>query len=260
MAYTQSRILLVDDHENLLKTMALLLRHKGYHVETATDGQKAVELVEKNGFDIVFMDLKMPVMDGIQAFKEIRRISPDISVTMMTAYAVEDMIDEALREGASAVLYKPLDIDEVVRTIEKATKLRKKAFVLIVDDDDATCRTLAKVLSRRNFKVATTRDGETAVEMAKQQEPDVMLIDMKLPCANGLQTYLEIKEIQPEATAILITAYRHEMGDLVKQALENTVFACLEKPLNITELLTLIDRIMERKTDNGRNHGETESE
>ncbi|MCK5587590.1 MAG: response regulator, partial [Candidatus Lokiarchaeota archaeon] len=67
----------------------------------------------------IFMDIKMPLMNGVDTYKRIKKIRPDTVVMMMTAYAVEDLVQEALKEGAYGVLYKPLDIENVLTLIKR---------------------------------------------------------------------------------------------------------------------------------------------
>jgi len=69
-------------------------------------------------FDVILMDIKMPGMNGVETLKEIKMIRPDVTVVMMTAYAVEDLIKEAQREGAYGVLHKPLDVEKMIGLIE----------------------------------------------------------------------------------------------------------------------------------------------
>lgn len=113
-------VLLVDDNISLFEVISMILARKGYMVVTASDGATAIERVKKQAFDIVFMDVRMPEMDGVEACKRIRQIRPGVGVVMMTAYAVPDLVDRAMAEGADGVMYKPLDIDKMVALIEQA--------------------------------------------------------------------------------------------------------------------------------------------
>lgn len=241
------RILIVDDDPGMTRTTALILEHKGYRVDTAEDGLAAIDRVRTTPFDVILMNIKMPVMDGVETYKRIKAIQPGTAVIMMTAYAVKDLIAEALQEGAYGVLHKPLDIARLVKLIEEARKEQRGAMILVVDDDPGTCRTLHHILERKGYTVATAPDGETAIALAQGQHYDVVLIDMKLPALNGLETYLSIRQTNPGAVAILMTAYRQEMAELVEAALENSAYACLYKPLDLGELLELLECIVQRQ-------------
>ena len=84
--------------------MSLVLRRKGYSVATAKDGPAAIAMLTERSFDTVFMDIKMPLMDGVETYRGIKQIRPDAVVVMMTAYALDDMVNDALLEGAYGVL------------------------------------------------------------------------------------------------------------------------------------------------------------
>ena len=110
----KASILITDDNINLCKTMSFVLERKGYAVTTAKDGLEAIKRVKERSFDMIFMDIKMPLMDGVETYRRIKEIRPEAVVMMMTAYSVEDLVQEALREGAYGIIYKPLNIEKVV--------------------------------------------------------------------------------------------------------------------------------------------------
>ena len=243
----KASILIVDDNVSFLKTMSFALTRKGYSVTTSEDGAKATEVVKEKTFDMIFMDIKMPLMDGVETFKRIKKIRPDTVVMMMTAYAVEDLVQEALKEGAYGVIYKPIDIEKVTALIEEARKAKEGALVLVVDDDPGTSITLRNVLVKRGHSVGTAHTGEDAISMAREKSYDTIFVDMKLPTINGLETYLAIRDINPKAVAIMMTAYRQEMSQLVQEALNNHAYTCLYKPLDMPQVLRLVDEILKRK-------------
>ena len=239
------KILVVDDNEEFCRNMADILELKDYEVVTAYDGFEALELVKQNGFGLVLMDVKMPVMDGVATFKKLKEIAPDTPVIMVTAYAVEDLIQEALREGAFGALKKPLDFDQIFKLIERA--IPNGALILVVDDDENLCANMKDVLSNKGYRVSVAYDGNMAVEKARKNNFDIMLIDLKLPALNGLETYLSIRDFRPNVVAIMITGYSQEMSKLVQQALQENAYTCLEKPIDMDELLSLLGQIREEK-------------
>lgn len=112
-------ILIVDDNVSLCKTMSFVLRRKGYAVTIANDGPEAIERVREGPLDMIFMDIKMPLMDGVETCKRIKKIRPEAVVVMMTAYAVEDLVEEALNKHAYTCLYKPVDMEEALRLVDE---------------------------------------------------------------------------------------------------------------------------------------------
>jgi two-component system response regulator HydG len=244
-------ILIVDDNVSLCRTMSFVLGRQGYAVNTAKDGLEAIERVKEQPFDMIFMDIKMPLIDGVETYRRIKKIRPEAVVMMMTAYAVEDLVQQALEEGAYGIVYKPLDIEKVVATIEEAAEAKEGALVMVVDDDPGTCITLKNILIKKGYDVGIAYTGEEAIAMAQERVYDVIFIDMKLPTINGLETYLALRQINPEVVAIVMTAYRQEMSDLVEEALHSSAYTCLYKPLEMAELVRLVGEVQDRKQKAG---------
>lgn len=227
--------------------MSLVLKRKGYEVSIANDGFEAIDTVKEEFFDIIFMDIKMPVLNGVETYKKIKEINEKIIIIMMTAYAVEDLIQDALKEGAYGVIYKPLDFEKILSLIEESKDTKQGGLILIVDDDPGTCKTIENVLTKKGYDVVISNTGEDAITKAKEKFFDIIFIDMKLPTLNGLETYLELKKINPKLIAIVITAYHQEMDDLVQEAMNNSAYTCLTKPINIEDMLVLINEILTKK-------------
>jgi len=243
----RANILIVDDNISLAKTMSLILKRKGYKVTTAKNGPEAIKEIKESPFDLIFMDIKMPLMDGVETYRKIKKIRPETIVIMMTAYAVENLIADALKEGAYGIIYKPLDIEKMISLIEKSRKKKQGALILLVDDDSGTCTTLKNILLKKNYRIGIAHNGEKAITMSREKTYDIVFIDLKLPTINGLEVYLKIKEIDPELVAIMMTGYPKEMSNLVEEALNNNAYACLYKPFNLEEILILLEEIWKKK-------------
>jgi two-component system, NtrC family, response regulator HydG len=242
----KTRVLVVDDDTDLARTTELILKGKGFAVNVAADGFAAIRHAEQNAFDIALLDIKMPGMDGVETYKRIKTIQPDIAAIMMTGFSVEDRIQEALREGALAVLTKPLDVDRLLKLVEEAVAQRR-SLVLIVDDYPDTCATIALVLKRKGCRVASAENGEQAIALVKQRKYDFIFIDLKLPTIDGLQTYLAIRALDPSVTVVMMTGYREEMDTLIETALRSNASACLYKPFDVEQVLSFVEQVVKKK-------------
>jgi len=242
----KASILIVDDDTSLCRSMSLVLRRRGYAVSTAEDGLKAIDMVKERPFDIVFMDIKMPVMDGVETHRRIKEIRPDAMVMMMTAYTVEDLVQQALQDGAYGIIYKPLDMEKVAAIIDDSRASTDGALILVVDDDPMVCDTLESMLGKRGYEIGIAHTGEAAINMAQEESYDIIFIDMHLPALNGLETYLAIREVNPKAVAIMMTGYREEMAGLAERAIRNNAYTCLYKPFDMHETLRLVEGIWQR--------------
>ena len=114
----KTSILIVDDDAGMCETLSDIMDDIDYRTVVALDGYEALEKVGEAAFDVILMDIKMPGMNGVETLKEIKKLRPEATVVMMTAYAVEDLVEEALHEGACGVLYKPLDVNSMISLIE----------------------------------------------------------------------------------------------------------------------------------------------
>ena len=239
----QPSILVVDDNADLLSTFSLILKRRGYNVDTAGNGLSAVDKSKKHQFDVTLMDVVMPGMNGLEAFQRIREISPGARVILMTAYYDEEELRKVLNEGVYNAVYKPVDVAQLMEMIKEATL---SLPILIVDDDAEFCKTMARMLELKGYRVDTTTSGEKAIEMVKEKEFQVAFIDIKLPVMDGVETYLKLKEINSSLATILMTAYRDEMRPTIEKAKAASIVSCLYKPFDFARVLKLVGQVAEK--------------
>jgi two-component system chemotaxis response regulator CheY len=230
----------VDDNKDLLTTFSMILKRRGFYVDTASDGVSAVDKFKEHDYDITLMDIVMPEMNGVEAFRKIREISPEATVILMTAYSEEEMIQAAKTEGAHSVIHKPIRIDQLIEILKKASD---NQTILIVDDDEDICRTLAKALELKGYPVFSAGSGQQAIDIAQQTNCQIAFIDVKLPDIDGLETFLRLKEINPEILTVMMTGFRNEVKDALDKAREASAITCLYKPFAPTEVADLIKQI-----------------
>ena len=110
MKPNQTNVLLVDDDDGIRFTLEGIIEDEGYSVFGAEDGYQAIELVKQIDFHWVFMDIRMPGLNGVETYLEIKKISPSSMVVMMTGFSVAALVETALEECVYAVLYKPVPV------------------------------------------------------------------------------------------------------------------------------------------------------
>ena len=114
----KASILLIDDEENLRRTLAMILVREGYVVETAATIKEARERVEASTYDLVFLDLKLPDANGLSLLPDLRRRFPNTPVLILTAHDKLDSAVEAVRQGARDYLLKPLDPPVIIKRVK----------------------------------------------------------------------------------------------------------------------------------------------
>ena len=114
------RVLIVDDEENFRHMLSVILVKEGYEVETASNGDEALQKVIASPFDQVLCDIRMPRMDGLEFLREKRKKGADVITIMMSAYGTVDIAIEAMKLGAYDYISKPFKPDEIILTLRKA--------------------------------------------------------------------------------------------------------------------------------------------
>jgi len=122
---THWQILVVDDEEVMCESLAAWLREDGYVVDTAASGREALEKAQKKDYAIYFVDLKMPGgMDGIETMMQIRRLHPEASIIIITAYATVDTAITAMKEGAQEYIVKPCNPEEISLLVSRIVRVK----------------------------------------------------------------------------------------------------------------------------------------
>jgi two-component system, response regulator, stage 0 sporulation protein F len=113
------KILVVDDESDARDLFRDLFTKKGYDVETAAGGIEALDMANKLLPDAILLDIRMPVVDGIEVLSKLKQRNPDISVVMLTAYGYDDnLINKALSFGAAGYISKNLPLAQIVHTFQ----------------------------------------------------------------------------------------------------------------------------------------------
>jgi DNA-binding NtrC family response regulator len=114
-------ILVVDDEQSICLLLHDVLSRLGHRVSTCQDGASALKLASEHSFDLVFLDIRMPGMGGVEALKQLHERHPNTTYVMITGYAHNDIVDESLRSGASACLCKPFSLSQVMKLLQEIT-------------------------------------------------------------------------------------------------------------------------------------------
>jgi len=237
------KILVVDDEANMRLTLADILQDEGYLVSTAPDGLNAVQLCQEQPFDVILMDVRMPGLDGVEAFRRIRRHQEAARVILMSAYGVDELKQVALEEGVIAFLDKPLDIERALRLIEES----QDTAILVVEEDPNLSTSVTHALKSQKFKVTAIRTPQAAVEVVGQIRFDIILIDLQISSMNGLDLYLAIKKLTPTSVAIMIADMQGREGQLAQEAVRQTAYTVIDKPVDLDHLLGLLQKIQRQR-------------
>lgn len=209
------KILTVDDEPSICKTIENIFSNIGFSVVTATDSTKAIKVFKKEKPKIIFLDIKMPDVDGFELLKEFKATDPDCIVFMVTAYDDEANKQKAIKLGASDFIKKPFShnylrdivVGQIHNVLTKGGHMRVPK-ILIADDEQDTLELVKKKISGEfEAEIETVTDGLQAIEKAGSFKPDVILLDVSMPKMSGIDALPELKKAVPEAIIIIISAW-----------------------------------------------------
>jgi len=122
MTESPSRMLVVDDEVEICDFLKMFFEERGYEVETAVTGAEALEKTRAFRPDIILLDIKIPVIDGLEVLKRVKALYPETSVIMVTAIETNEKINEALRLGADNYITKPLSLEYLENDVRDKLK------------------------------------------------------------------------------------------------------------------------------------------
>jgi len=223
----------VDDEEIIRDLFTRILKAEGVQVTTVASGEEAVDKIRKESFDVVFLDMVMPGMDGLKTFKALKRIKPEIAIVMMTGFAVEHKIKEALRLDALDYLYKPFDISEIMMVLKRAAKrkgLKPIGRIVLADDNLHTCETLRDLLVHEGYQVFIAVNGKEALFKVKDKKPNLVLSNITLSDTDGIEMLQKIREIDERIRVIFLAGLADE--EKAKQAMKLGAYDCVTEPID----------------------------
>lgn len=120
----EKKILIIDDEKNLLKVLSDFLTRNGFQVQTAQEGGKGIDLYQKEHFDVVVLDLKLPDIDGVELLKELQKINSLLKVVVLTGYSEVKTYLATMESGACEYMSKPVDLELFKDVIDQILKTK----------------------------------------------------------------------------------------------------------------------------------------
>jgi len=258
------RLLFVDDEVEFLKSASRALSRRGFVVTEAQNGYQALEILTRNQFDVVLLDQKMPGIDGVEVFRRIHKEYPELPVIILTGHGTVSSAFETAKSGISDYLSKPCETEEIVATIHQALKRNApelsdriasdepnpEIHVVMIDDEVDLLTSLGKALRHRNIHVKTAETGEAGLELLEQTSADVIVLDVKMPGIDGLETLRRIKKKYPLQQVLLLTGHPNVTD--AYEGVKRGAFDYVIKPPDVEELARKIRAAHRKRLDDVR--------
>nr|WP_225937713.1 response regulator [Myxococcus sp. RHSTA-1-4] len=233
-----ARILLVDDEESLRITLAANLELEGHTVLEAASAEDALKLLSEQSVDVVLTDIRMPGLHGVDLLRRIKQDRPDMPVVLMTAFTAEELVDDALAEGAFTVLPKPFDVAHALDTILRAVRAPQ---ILVVDDTEPVARAMVRALSTVGLRARAVYSGEEALTSLRSGLYDVCVLDLVMPEMSGPELVTKVREADLSVAVIAMSG--HVVPEMLRRVAAQGAVVCMTKPVPLRELVQAIARV-----------------
>jgi DNA-binding response OmpR family regulator len=243
------RVFIIDDDRDHAESVADVLGMRGFETELAFSGEAGLARFREADFDIVFMDVKLPGMNGVETFFEFRKLKPSVKVMLMTGFSLEQLVAQAVENGALGVLRKPFEVRELLDVLDQ---VKPRGMVLIADDDPEFAASLEPVLTQHGYRVCIARSGEEALALASQEGVTCLILDVRMPVLSGIEVYLRLKEAGRAVPTVFITGFPGERAVALTRMKQGTGQDVLLKPFDPNDLLAAIEAAMAGKAPRRR--------
>ena len=252
-------VLIVDDEKLSRDLLTRRLAHEGYAVTTAVNGQAAIALMAIERFDLVLLDINMPVMNGFEVLEWLRRRhGKGMSVIMLTGESDKNAVTSSLMLGAYDYILKSAGIVELLHRVshacqgaaleaqqDKADKQQWRDFnVLVVDDSSMNQKIIVNRLQQFDPKIHVADDGNAALQTLKNKHIDLVLLDYHMPDMDGLDVLRQIRERWDGDEMGIIMVSAETTPALVTQFYESGANDYIAKPFHAASLLARTKKVL----------------
>jgi|SRR5579863_6261242 len=228
-------VLIVDDDSDHAESLADVIEMRGHTIQVAYSGEEAIGYFRAGDFDFVLLDIKLPGINGVETFLEMRKIRPTAQVMMMTGYSVEQLVAQAIEGGALGVLHKPF---AALQVLDLLSQIQPRGRVLVADGDAAFVSSIVPVLENAGYAVEVAVTGAEALDKMINEQVDCLVLDLRLPVLSGAELYARLVKAGRTVPTVLVTDGQEDAE--ADQPLRLQVRGMLFKPFDPNALLTAI--------------------
>ncbi|MFQ5865832.1 MAG: response regulator, partial [bacterium] len=247
--FSRHRILLVEDNADNQNLAKKILQKAGYCVDVAENGQLAVEAAKKFHYDLILMDIQMPVMDGFEATKQIRRWERSqnkerVPIVAVTAHALVGYRETCLKHDMDDYVTKPLKKKTLLQVV--AQWIDPRPSILVVDDSVDNRNLIKNYLKKTpGCKLVFAENGQQALDVFRERTISLILMDIEMPVMDGLTAAAAIRNLENGVQIPIIALTAHQDSKIIKRCLTGGYTAYLTKPIRKRELFEVMSQYLE---------------
>jgi two-component system, NtrC family, response regulator HydG len=239
---TPLKILVVDDDVDNAQSLGELLELEGHCVRVVHTGEEAIRAATKEEFNLSFMDVVLPGLNGVESFIAIRRVRPEARVYMMTGYSVEELLTQALNGGALGVLEKPFDPDAILRL----TKDVGPSGLVLAPPSSGLAFSDVGLFIRDTLKQNGMRCRHITRSTAMPQQlaaDEVLLLDVPAPMLEGVEILKQAQAAGHRAQTVLVPHPRSAQCHAPVPLADVAVTGILNKPFDPLDLINRLTQL-----------------
>ena len=234
------KILIVDDDEDHADGLADFIELHGCLPTVAYTGEEAVRKFASGRFDLVFLDFKLPGMNGVEVLRAIRGIDPEVKAIMMTGFMVQDLNQQIGETDILEVLQKPLSLEVLMELVNNC---RPEKTVLVADDDSDFTESIGSLLEGHGYRILSAGTAAEILKIATANPVDLLLLDLRLDGDHGLHVYEELVARGLKIPTIIVTGFAKEEIEAVAKLHAYSVDRLLSKPFAPEALLLAMEEV-----------------
>jgi CheY-like chemotaxis protein/signal transduction histidine kinase len=257
-------VLLAEDNTANRELYTAMLKKAGYSVIAAADGTKVLKIYEKHPFDLILMDVSMPVMDGIQTTRFIREREKAagsvsyIPIIAMTGRAGAEEQEQCMEAGMNIHIAKPFTYTTLIDTLERMIKEKPAGAktipavpinfnVLVAEDNKENQEVVAVLLDKLGVQYTFADNGKIALEKLGKDKYDLLLLDMQMPVLDGLAVIKQIRQGRNHKDLYVIALTAHALKGDAEKYIDAGCDDYISKPIDKVQFRKKISDLIENK-------------
>ncbi|MCR4289871.1 MAG: response regulator [Candidatus Scalindua sp.] len=249
-------ILVVEDNRMAADLLTVYLTNEGYNVIVAVDGKEAIKKAKEFKPFLITLDIMLPKVDGWEVLSELKNF-PDTADIPVIIVSIVDNKDLGYSLGAASYLMKPVDRKILINTVKIITSnlsaKDKPVEILVVDDDEKAVKYIRAILENAGFRVLTAYGGKAGIELAINNNPDMIILDLMMPDISGFDVVEKLRKHQKAKNIPIVICSSKDITEEDKKVLNGNIMAIVQKGSHTKEeLLREIQNIEKLRVKNNK--------
>jgi len=250
-----SRILVVDDENNIRSPLYDVLSKMGHEVMTVPRGDQVLDMSASCKPDLIILNVQVPGEEGLSLLRRLPNQKENrVATAIYSGCVTQELEKEAYSLGAVDVIPKGIDLSQFRMRVNKILEARERKKhldtpnpkgekILVVDDEENIRTLLKKFLSNKGYDVLTAANGEEAVKMVQDERPSMVLLDITMPGMDGILTLKKIREIDRHVGVVMATSVQD--AGVAREAVRLGAYAYVLKPFDFQYLeMAVLTRLL----------------